>query len=120
MSKKPLLFFASILLAGCVPYVTTYPKIQAPNASYLHPGCQAELSPNSMVYYPFHGIYISIDGSRFGLHIPSATVVELNGKTIEIAGVIGTTPYRTTLNLRAAAMAATCSGTCTSSRWHVR
>jgi hypothetical protein len=98
------LFFASILLAGCVPYVTSYPKIEAHNADHLHPGCQSELGPNSTAYYPFHGIYISIDirASRFGLHIPSSTVVELNGKTIEINGLIGTARYRATANLEAA------------------
>lgn len=58
-----------------------------------------------MVYYPFHGIHISIDirANRFGLHIPSGTTVELNGTTIKIAGLIGATPYDATMNLRAAA-----------------
>jgi hypothetical protein len=105
MNKNPALFFASILLAGCVPYVTSYPKIEAPNADYLHLGCQSELGPNTLAYYPFHGIHISIDirGNRFGLHIPSGTIVELNGNTIEISGMIGTTPYNATATLRAVA-----------------
>lgn len=112
MNKNPVLFFASILLAGCVPYVTSYPKVEAPNADHLHLGCQSELGPNSTAYYPFHGIYISIDirASHFGLHIPSSTVVELNGKTLDINGSIGTTPYRATLNLEAASHASVGAG----------
>ena len=91
----------SLALTSCVPYVASFPKIEAPNATYLRSGCQSDLGPKSMVYYPFHGIYISIDGSRFGLHIPSGTVVELNGKTVEIAGMIGTTPFHSIVNLKA-------------------
>jgi hypothetical protein len=58
-----------------------------------------------LAYYPFHGIHISIDikANRFGLHIPSGTTVELNGRTIRIAGLIGTAPYDFTVNLRAVA-----------------
>jgi len=52
-----------------------------------------------VVYYPFHGIYISIAGSRLGLHIPSGAVVQLNAKTVEIDGTVGATPYHATLNL---------------------
>jgi hypothetical protein len=107
MNKKTALFFALILLAGCVPYATTYPRIEVAGATCLHPGCQAEVGTKSMAYYPFHGIYISIDlrDSRFGLHIPSGTVVELNGKAIKIDGLLGKTPYQATLNLRAASHA---------------
>jgi hypothetical protein len=105
MNKRRVLSFASILLAACVPYVTSYPKIEAPNADYLHLGCQSELGPKTLVYYPFHGIHISIGlvGNRFGLHIPSGTIVELTGRTIEISGLIGTTPYHVTTTLRAIA-----------------
>jgi hypothetical protein len=97
------LLLASMLLNGCVPYVSSYPKIEVADAIYLHSGCQSELGPHSMVYYPFHGIHISIDmyGSRLGLHIASGTVVELNGKTLKIDGLIGTTPYQATPNLKA-------------------
>jgi hypothetical protein len=102
-NRRTALLLASILLSGCVPYVTTYQKIEAPNATYLHSGCQSELGPHSTAYYPFHGIYISIDirDSRLGLHIPSGTVVELNGKTIKIDGHVGATAYKATPNLKA-------------------
>lgn len=100
------------LLSGCVPYTTTYPKIEAANAKYFHSGCDAEFGAGSMAYYPFHGIYISIDlrASRFGLHIPSGTVVKLNGRTIEIDGVIGTNPYKATFGLKAASHASIGTG----------
>jgi hypothetical protein len=92
------------LSAACVPLVTTYPKIEAPAAVYFDPGCTAASGPPSIAYYPFHGIYISIDvrTSRFGLHIPSGNVVQLNGRTIEIDGAIGATPYKATFDLQAA------------------
>jgi hypothetical protein len=104
MNINTTIFLCSTILTACVPYVTTYPKLQAPNATYLHFGCQAELDAKSTAYYPFHGIYISMDmrDSRFGLHVPFGTVVELNGKTIKIDGLRGTTPYQATFNLRAA------------------
>jgi hypothetical protein len=97
------LLFAPIPLSGCFPYVSSYPKIEAAGATYVHSGCQSEPGPYSMAYYPFHGIYISIDilDSRLGLHIPTGTVVELNGKTVNIDGLVGTTPYQATINLRA-------------------
>ena len=90
------------LLSGCVPYTTTYQKIEVADAKYFHPGCAAEVGAGSMAYYPFHGIYISIDlnAARFGLHIPSGTVVQLNGRTIEVDGVIGTNPYKSTFVLK--------------------
>jgi hypothetical protein len=97
------LLFASTLLSGCFPYVSSYPKIEASGATYLHSGCQSEPGPYSMAYYPFNRIYISIDilDSHLGFHIPTGTVVELNGKTIKIDGLLGTTPYQSTINLRA-------------------
>jgi hypothetical protein len=103
VNLKCAMFLGSSVLAGCVPYTTTYPKIEVAGASYMHAGCQAEVGEESMVYYPFNGIYISIDlrASRFGLHIPSGTVVELNGKTVEVSGMMGAAPFRTTLNLKA-------------------
>jgi len=60
-----------------------------------------------MVYYAFRGIYISVDirDSRLGLHIPSGTVVELNGKTIKIEGLVGATAYKANPNLKATSYA---------------
>lgn len=110
--KVSALTLAVVLLSGCVPYTTTYPKIQVADAKYFHPGCGAEFGSGSMVYYPFHGIYISIDlrAARFGLHIPSETVVQLNGRTIQIDGVIGTTAYKATFDLKAASHASIGTG----------
>ncbi|MGO9947235.1 MAG: hypothetical protein ACLPWG_10340, partial [Steroidobacteraceae bacterium] len=92
-----------MMLEGCVPFTTTYPKIEAPAATYFAPGCTSDFQPRSTVYFPFHGIYISIDleASRFGLHIPRDNVVQLDGTTIEIEGTIGTTPYKSAFPIRA-------------------
>ncbi len=97
-----VLSFSLALLYGCVPYVTTYPKIDGPGATYLNPNCSG--GPASLTYYPFHGIYISLDmrDSRLGLHVPSGAIVELNGKIMKIDGMIGMTPYHATFELRAA------------------
>lgn len=105
MIKECALVLGVICLGGCIPYVTTYPKIDVPNATYLNPSCSGELA--STAYYPFHGIYISIDirAFRFGLHVPSGSVVELEGKTIQIEGLTGSTPYEATFALRAASHA---------------
>ena len=103
MIRNFAVLVASIALTACFPYVSSFPKIQAPNATYLHTGCQSELGGKTTAYYPFHGIYISIDlnDSRFGLHIPFGTVVVLEGKIVKIEGLIGATAYQATPNLRA-------------------
>jgi hypothetical protein len=100
------------LLIGCVPCTATYTRIEVADAKYFRPGCGAEFGPASMAYYPFHGIYISISlsASRFGLHVPSGTVVQLNGRTIEIDGAIGTNPYNATFALKAASHASIGTG----------
>jgi hypothetical protein len=80
----------------------SYQKIQAPNADYFQLGCLAELAPRTMVYYPFHGIYVSIDlrSHSFGLHIPQGFVVNLDGRNIVVNGSRRFT-YEANLGLRA-------------------
>jgi hypothetical protein len=101
MNEKSVLVFCSFLLSGCVPYVSDYQKVEAPNAVYFNANCGG--GPASIAYYPFHGIYISIDAnsSRIGLHIPPGVVVQLNGTTMEITGVIGGALYQSTIDLEA-------------------
>jgi hypothetical protein len=90
------------LLTACVPYISSYQKVEAPAAIYFNPSCLG--GPASIAYYPFHGIYISIDAdsSSVGLHIPPGYVAQLNGTTMEIAGLIGGVPYKGTVELEAA------------------
>jgi len=106
------LTLAVVLLSGCVPYTTTYPKIEVADAKYFHPGCAAEFGSGSMAYYPFHGLYISIDlrAARFGLHIPSGTIVQLNGRTLQVDGVIGADSYKATFDLKATSHASIGTG----------
>ncbi len=59
MNKYFPLLLISLALTGCFPYVSSFPKIQAPNATYLHTGCQAELGGKTTAYYPFHGINLA-------------------------------------------------------------
>jgi hypothetical protein len=78
-----------ISLAACVPMSSTYERIEASGASYFKNTCRGTVGPPSTVYYPFHGIYISLNFSytTFGLHIPEGMRVQLNDNTIVVNGV---------------------------------
>jgi hypothetical protein len=57
----------------------------------------------SLVYYRYHGIYISVNSThlRFGLHVEPGTTVEINGSTIRLQGRTKTGPYDESFPLRA-------------------
>lgn len=82
------LVLMSILLTACVPMSTTYERIDAPDASYFKSICRGTVGPPSTVYYPFHGIYISLDYrfTTFGLHIPEGMTVQLTDNKITVNG----------------------------------
>ena len=59
----------------------------------------------SVAYYPFHGIFISLDLTNIvelGLHVPAGTTVELNGSTVHMTGIADSGPIDTTIPIRAA------------------
>jgi hypothetical protein len=68
---------------------TTYQRIDAPGAVYFKNICRGTVGPPSTVYYPFHGIYISLNFTftTFGLHIPEGMTVQLNDNTITVKGL---------------------------------
>jgi len=68
---------------------STYERIDASDAVHIKNVCRGTVGPPSTVYYPYHGIYISLDFSstQFGLHIPEGMTVQLNDNTIKIDGV---------------------------------
>lgn len=104
MNLKHVLPLGLILLCGCVPDVTRYSRFDVPGAVYLHGGCTGTAGPPTFVYYPFHGIYVSLlmRTLLFGLHVPSGTQVQLNDSTIQIDGISPSGPYHATFGLRAA------------------
>jgi hypothetical protein len=76
-------------MSGCVPMTFNYERIDAPDAVRFKAVCRGTVGPPSTVYYPFHGIYISLNFSSttFGLHIPEGVTVQLNGNAIKVDGV---------------------------------
>jgi hypothetical protein len=82
---------------------TTYEHIDAPGAMYFKNTCRGTVGPPSTVYYPFHGIYISVnfDSTTFGLHIPEGMTVQLSDNTITVNGVGKSGPVQTTVHFKA-------------------
>jgi hypothetical protein len=79
----------SILLTACVPVSSHYERIEVPDAVRFKNTCGGTVGPPSTVYYPFHGIYISLNYSatNFGLHIPEGMTVQLSDNVVKIRGL---------------------------------
>jgi len=77
---------ASILSQGCVPFVGHYVRIEASGATYLKSTCSGSVGMPNITYYPFNGIFISINlyPVLLGLHVPSGATVQLEKDTIKI------------------------------------
>jgi hypothetical protein len=76
-------------VGGCVPTVSGYLKIEAPEARYLETSCNAGIGLPSIVYYPYHGVFISLDITTwvaFGVHVPAGNTVRLEGNRVRISG----------------------------------
>lgn len=97
----PLL--CSILLTACFPMSTTYEHIDAPDAKYFKSICHATIGPPSTVYYPYHGIYISLNFTftSFGLHIPEGMTAQLNDNTINVNGISHSGPVQRIIHFKA-------------------
>lgn len=90
-------------LSGCV-WGWRYEQLQAPNAGavYFKNICRGSSGPPSTIYYPFHGIFISLDLEfvQLGLHLPSGTTAQLNGNTIHIVASTAAGTYDRTVKIR--------------------
>src|SRR6266850_149917 len=89
MRTPRLLISISMLVAACVPYVQNYSRIEVPNARYFGKSCYGGFGPESVAYFPFHEIFISIDMNpwlRLGVHIPPGNSVQVLGRNIKIVG----------------------------------
>jgi hypothetical protein len=87
--RSLLAVLISLTLPGCFPIVASYAKIEAPDARYFGKSCRGVSGPSSVIYYQFHGIFISLDMDswvRLGLHIPSGVTAQLNENSIRIDG----------------------------------
>jgi hypothetical protein len=93
--RTSALLLSSSLLTACVPMSPTYERIDAPDSKYFKSICRGTIGPRSTIYYPFHGIYISLNFTftSFGLHIPDGTTVQLNDNTIKVNGADRFNPW---------------------------
>jgi hypothetical protein len=94
-----------VLLDACVPVVSEYQRLEVPGARYFRGGCYGSYGPPSIVYYPYHGIFISLDITStiaLGIHLPAGTEVQLNAETVRITGVTQNGPVDVSLPIRAA------------------
>lgn len=101
-----LLFLAYAVLGGCVPIAYHYLRVEAPDGRYFGDSCRGGVGPRSLVYYPYHGIFISLDINAtiaFGLHVPAGTRVELNGREVHISGTTDQGPLEVSFPIGAAA-----------------
>ena len=82
---------------------STYERIDAPDAARFKAVCRGTVGPPSTVYYPFHGIFISLNFSstEFGLHIPEGVTAQLNGDKIQIVGFSNSGQVKQTVRIKA-------------------
>jgi hypothetical protein len=100
-----LVVLSSVLLNGCVPVESKYERIDASGAKYFRSECYGGSGPPSIVYYPYHGIFISLDITSWialGIHLPAGMTAQLDDTTTPISGVTDTGPTEVTLPIRAA------------------
>ena len=97
-----LLLLGCLIASACVPMSSTYERIESPDALRFKDICRGTVGPPSTVYFPFHGIYISMNFSStaFGLHIPEGITVQLNDNTVNIDGVSKSGPMQRTVHIK--------------------
>lgn len=98
-----LILCTALVLQGCVPWGYSYERIEAPEAVYFKSSCWGGVGPPSLVYYPFHGIFISLglNPIQLGLHVPAGATAALNGATLAVFGRTNGGDVRMTIDIRA-------------------
>jgi hypothetical protein len=83
--------------------VWRYERIDVPNATRYKNSCHAGFGPPSIVYYPFHDIFISVafQSAQLGLHLPEGTSAELTDNTIRIRGSAKSGQFEKEVRIRA-------------------
>ncbi len=102
-NSRTSLLLTSMLLTACFPMSWTYERIDAPDAKYFKSICRGTIGPPSTVYYPYHGILISLnfEYTSFGLHIPEGMTVQLNDNTIKVNGISKSGSMQETVHFKA-------------------
>lgn len=75
--------------AGCMLLINAhYVSVEAPNAEYLRSACNGTAGFPDIAYYPFHGIFISLQlyPVLIGIHVPDHNVVHLGDDIVVIRG----------------------------------
>jgi hypothetical protein len=99
----PLCLTCCFALYGCVPMVWHYERIDVPDATRYKDSCHASFGPPSVIYYPFHGIFISVafQSAQLGLHLPEGTSAQLTDNTIRIKGSTKSGQFEKEVRIRA-------------------
>jgi hypothetical protein len=85
--------------------VEHYLRIEAPEARYFDSSCHGSVGPPSVVYYPYHGLFISLkitDDVALGVHLPAGVTAQLDGNRVRISGMTDHGPVNVDLPIRAA------------------
>ena len=103
MARGVVLGIGCFVLSACFPMSSTYEHIDAPGSAYFKSICRGTIGPPSTVYYPFNGIYVSLNFSSttFGLHIPDGMVVQLNGDVIKVTGATSSGEVQKAVHIKA-------------------
>jgi hypothetical protein len=76
-------------LAGCIPMVSTFNRVEAPSARYFGSSCYGSTGEPSVVYFPYQEIFLSVDMNpwvRIGVHLPSGTTAEVLSNQVRVSG----------------------------------
>ena len=92
-------------VGGCLPSVSAYLKVEAPEARYLERSCNAGVGLPSVVYYAYHGVFISLDITDevdLGVHVPASSTAQLESNRVRISGTSRQGPVEFTVSIWAA------------------
>jgi hypothetical protein len=100
-----LLGVSGMVLGGCVPMVEHYLRIEAPEARYFDSSCHGGAGPPSVIYYPYHGVFISLritDVVALGVHVPAGFTAQIDSDRVRIVGISDQGSVEVTLPIKAA------------------
>jgi hypothetical protein len=85
---RVLVYVGISIASGCAPTRSIYHRVDVPDAVYFRDACYANAGPPSVAYYPFHGIYVSINLNplEVGLHLPAETTASFETDRVHING----------------------------------
>lgn len=88
--SAPLAALVAVMtLNGCAVSDMGYERLEIPQALFLQNLCHGSAGPGTLAYYPYHGIYVSLDVTgavELGLHIPAGMTVTIDGNRVSVSG----------------------------------